>query len=237
MEKLRLKDLIDFRRRTDKRKITFKSQIEKREKAAREKKEKKQEGEKDGGDYWVSCVKAIEKTFKENNKQLLENKIKEIQIKLDSCNVRKTQLQYQANIDILHSFEEFDLDEVSPPTEFEVLHQSKSDEILLIKTLPIKANPTIVFSFQDGDFNKLGCISFIAQKGGFKNSELGIFCEANFRYLEKHYSDKYKIDPTNITVVDAVDIKIVRYNDVLNGDLISLLDSTIDEINYYQSKN
>lgn len=236
MVKLTLKDLIDFRRRTDKRKLVFKSQIEKREKASQEKKEKKQKGEKDGGDYWVSCVRAIEKSFKENNKQLVSEKIKEIQTKLDLCNVRKTQLQYQANIDILHGFEDFDFDEVRPSIKLEIVHQIKSDEILLIKSLPIKANPTIVFSFQNGGSNRLGCISFIAQKGGFKENELGIFCESNFRYLEKYFYGKYTLDPNNIIVVDAVDIKTVRYSDILNGDLLSLLDSTIDEINYYQDK-
>lgn len=228
MEKLTIKNLIEFRRRQEKNRKGYLNSLENKERKSKENKEEKQKG--GGGDYWISCLSTLENVFKENKKNLIQEKINELQIKFNLEDRPQFKNGYLANINILNGFGDFDFEEIRPLEEITILHQHKDKEILDLNSLPIKANPSIIFSFKKDDFTEIGAISFIAQKGGFKNSELGIFTETYYRYLEYNFSKDYKINTKFIIAVDAVDIKIIRYSDILKGDLLPLLEAIIEDI-------
>jgi len=66
MKKVTVKNLIKFRGKNDRTKITFVNNL---------RNEKKKSDDGSGGDYWISCLSAIRNTFKSNNIDLLDEKI------------------------------------------------------------------------------------------------------------------------------------------------------------------
>jgi hypothetical protein len=47
------------------------------------------------------------------------------------------------------------------------------------------------------------------------------------------YSKKYNINPKYCLIVDAVSKEVIRYNQILEGNIASLLNPTVDAINKY----
>jgi hypothetical protein len=221
MEKLTVKNLIDFRRKSDRTKLSFINNL-KREKAV--------EDSSGGGDYWISCLSAISNTFRDQNTDLLDKKIEYLKEKIKYTEDKRIKDQFQRNIDILINFEDFDFQHLKPSNDLTYHIQSKIKSILDIKGFPIEAKPNHVFSFSENNREVIGSIWFIAKLNGYTKSELGMFSDILYRYLDKHYSNDFYVNPSFCIAVDVFNGQEVNYAEIQNGNIPSLIDSTIDEI-------
>lgn len=221
MKKITIKNLIDFRKKSDRSKVTFLNSL----------KTEKSVSAEGGGDYWVSCVSAICNAFKRNDKRLLNEKVLEINEKLPHAAANITKTQYQRNIDILESFEDFDLDHVKPSSKIQILKKPKEKSIIEIDGLSIEAKPSHVFSFSENGSDEIGSIWFVAKLNGYDTNELGMFTDILYRYLDKHFSDKYFINKSFCIAVDVVSGREVRYTSLEDGSVPMLLEETIAQIN------
>lgn len=221
MDKIRIKDLIEFRNKKDGPRKTFVNNLKKE-------KQKKQDG--DGGDYWITSLSAISNTFRHNNTDFLQEKIDDLQEKIVVANHKNTKDQYKRNIDILIGFKEYDLDQIRPDADLK-FHKKPNDKSLInIKGIPVQAWPHHVFSFSINDSDEIGAVWFVTKLTGFKTSELGMFADILFRYLDTHYSKDFYVNPDYCIAVNASNGQEVNYQDILNGDVPVLIDSTIDEL-------
>lgn len=221
MKKVRVKDLIKFRAKNDLTKITFVRNL---------KKEKKKSDDSSGGDYWISCLSAIRNLFKLDDVDILEEKINLLQSKIEKYENKGTKIQFQRNIDLINSFKEYDYHYLKPNSSIEFLKQKKSNFLLDIKGLPIEAKPCHIYKFSENGSDEIGGVWFIAQLGGFKKSELAMFSDMIFRYLDKHYSKDFYINHEYCIAVDIFNGQEVRYFEIKNGEVPILIDSTIDEL-------
>ena len=221
MEKISLSKLIDFRRKTDKTKLSFINNINKAEIS---------ESDGGGGDYWVSCVSAINYIFKTDDTSFIEKKIDYLYAKIDQTEKKGTKDRFQKNIDILHVFEEFDYKHLKPSEELSFHKNSNSKSLININGVIIEIRPTHIFSYNNLDFKEIGAVWFIAKKNGFKQSELGMFCDIIYRYLVANYSNEYKINPSNCIAVDLFNGYDVNYSQIVSNEFPHLLDNTINDL-------
>jgi len=223
MEKITIKKLIEFRRKSDKSRLTLMTNLRK-EKAPGIEKPKDT-----GGDYWISCISALGKIFLTNDKDFIREKIDYLQTKIDAASDLRTKQRFQKNIDLLVCFEDFDFSSIRP-TEKLTYHKKQDDKaILLINDLPLYVNPYHVFSFSNKGINEVGAVWFIAQKNGFTTGELGMFCDVLHRYLVTHFSEDYIINPAYCIAVDIFKCQSINYTHIQSSDIVSFLDSTIEE--------
>jgi hypothetical protein len=99
-----------------------------------------------------------------------------------------------------------------------------------IKGLPIEAKPCHIFSFSENEKEEIGGVWFIAQLKGFTKSELGMFTDILYRYLDKHYSNKFYINPDYCFAVDLFNGQDVSYTEIKKGKIPILIDSTLDDL-------
>jgi hypothetical protein len=221
------------------RKITIKNVVNFRKKSARGKKnfavslkvEKVKVVLEGGGDYWASCLSALSNGFRSHNFEIIENKILDLKKKLSKANSTKVQAMYKRNIEVLSNYAPSDLKKWIPTKKLNFLHKHKSDFILPIKGLPIEAKPHHVFTFNKADIEQVGSIWFIAQLGGYSPEELGMFADAQYRYLKAHFSKKYPISVDYCVAVDAFNNYVVHFSELKTGAVPKILDATLDEIN------
>lgn len=221
MEKVTVKNLIEFRKKNDRTKITFVNNL---------KKEKTELDEGSGGDYWISCLSAIRNTFKYDNVDLLDEKINLLSDKIKVSEIKRIKDQFQRNIDIISNFKEYDFVQLKPSVEINFLKQTKYQTILNIKGLPVEAKPCHIFSFSQNNSEEIGGVWFIAQLDGFKKSELGMFTDILYRYLNNHYSKDFYVNPDYCIAIDLFRVQEVRYTEIENGSIPILIDSTLDDL-------
>jgi len=221
MEKVRIIDLVKFRRKTERSKKTFANNL---------KSWQKQKNDKSSGDYWISCLSTISNVFKFNNKALLKEKIDLLSSKIEATNDKRVKNRFQRNLDIVASFEDFDFEELKPEAELKFQNKPRKESILDIKDFPLQAKPDHVFTFSINGSDEIGAIWFIAQIGGFDKVELGMFADIIYRYLEKNYSKDYFVNSTYCTAVDVFKGQKVCYKDIENGKIPVVIEQTIDEI-------
>lgn len=222
MKKITIKKLIEFRGKNDRTKITLVHNLKKENIIS--------ENSTSGGDYWISCLSAIRNAFKYDNTDLLDEKISILNDKIRVSEIKKIKDQFQKNIDILNSFKDYDLLQLKPDADLIFLKQSKPQMILKIKELPIEAKPCHIFTFSKDGKNQIGGIWFIAQLKGFKKNELGMFADIIYRYLKKHYSKDYHINPFFCIAVDLYNGQEVNYSEILDGKIPVLIDSTLIDL-------
>jgi hypothetical protein len=221
MKKVTVKNLIEFRGKNDRTKITFVNNL---------KKEKEKTGDDSGGDYWISCLSAIRNTFKYDNPDLLDEKIKLLQDKIKVAEIKRIKDQHQRNIDIINNFKDYDFENLKPKVDLKFLTQPKYQSIIDIKGVPLEAKPCHIYSFSENNSEEIGGVWFIAQIKGFKKSELGMFTDLLYRYLNKHYSKEYYVNPRYCIAVDLFNGQEVNYTEIQNGKIPILIDSTIDDL-------
>lgn len=221
MKKVTIKNLIKFRGKNDRTKITFVHNL---------KKEKKKSDDGSGGDYWISCLSVIRNTFKNDNTDLLDEKIDLLRDKIKVSEIKRIKDQFQRNIDIVNNFKDYDFQHLKPNTDLTFLKQVKHQFLLDIKGLPVEAKPCHIFSFSENNSEEIGGIWFIAQLKGFKKSELGMFADILYRYLDKHYSKKFYVNPDYCIAVDLYNGQEVNYTEIKNGNIPILIDSTLDDL-------
>lgn len=221
MKKVTVKNLIEFRGKNERTRITFVNNL---------KKEKKKSEDASGGDYWISCLSAIRNLFKYDNEDLLDDKISELVEKIKVTEIKRIKDQFKRNIDILNNFKEYEIQHLKPNVDLSFLKQPKAKSLLDIKGLPIEAKPCHIYKFSENKSEEIGGIWFIAKLKGFKKSELGMFTDILYRYLDKHYSKDLYVNPDYCIAVDLFNAQEVNYSDIQNGNIPILIDSTLDEL-------
>jgi hypothetical protein len=221
MEKVTVKNLIEFRGKNDRTKITFVNNL---------KKEKINSDEASGGDYWISCLSAIRNTYKSDNADLLDEKNDLLQDKIRVSKIKRIKDQFQRNIDIINNFKDYDFRHLKPNVKLTFLTQPKNQSILDIKGLPIEAKPCHIFTFSNNNSEEIGGIWFVAQLEGFTKSELGMFTDIIYRYLNKHYSKDFYVNPDYCIAIDLYNGQEVSYLEIQNGKIPILIDTTLDDL-------
>lgn len=222
MEKIRVKELIEFRRKSERSKITLVNNLKSNKKL--------EDDTSPGGDYWVCCLSAIANTFRDNKIELLNEKINLLTEKIKTNGNKKIKDQFQRNIDILHNFRDFDFQDLKPNTELNFLTKPHHKSILNIKGLPIHVKPNHVFAFSKNDRKEVGAIWFIAKIDGFDKGDLGIFVDVLYRYLDQNFSKEFAVNTSYCIAVDVNKAQYVSYNELEEDRIPKLLENTIDEI-------
>ena len=221
MKKLSIKELIEFRNKTDKAKRGFVTNLK------LDKEKTKTEG---GGDYWVSSLSTLSNCYKNNNLQLILDKKNELTDKYETTEHARTKTMYKRNLNILNNYEDFNFNKWKPSSKIKFIKKNKDDSILNIKGFELKVTPNHVFSFQENDIEEIGAIWFIAQLNGFKNVELGMFTDILHSYLKKHFSKNYNINSKYCVAVDVFNNIDVNYLQLEKNKIQSILSPTLEEI-------
>lgn len=224
MEKISVKNLIEFRHISEKSKRTFVTNIKK------EKKPKSEDKKDGGGDYWVSCLSALSNVYSTDDTNLIDEKIEDLVERIDAAPDKKTKDRWQQNIDLLYNFGDYDFKSIKPNEDLKFHKKVTAQYIIKIDSLPIESKPHHVFSYSNNGFDEIGAVWFIAKKGGFTKSELGMFCDIMYRYLDTHYSTNYKINPAFCIAIDVFNCQDVSYSQLINGNVSYLLDITIADL-------
>jgi hypothetical protein len=218
MRKSSIKNLIEFRRFSKIRKASF---------VRRLKTKAEDKSNSDGGNYWVRSITALSSAFRYNDNQIVKDRLEAIQEDFEITDRKQTKVMYQRNMDILYNFEDYDFSTLRPSDELTFLSKPKEKSLLDIGGLPIQIIPNHIFSYEVNDKKYIGGIWFVTWLDGYKKSDLGINSEAIFTYLKKHYSKDYKIMPKDCIVVDASSMNVVTYQQIVDGEIPSLLGLTI----------
>jgi len=221
MKKLSVKDLVEFRYKSDKSKKTFVNNL---------KKDKEISAAEGGGDYWVSCLSAISQGYKLNSlKPILERK-EDLNKRYAGTEITKTKNMYKRNIDILSNYENFELAKLRPDKKIEFQIKSKEDSIMSLKGVELKATPDHVFTFERKDIDEVGAIWFVAKLNGLKKEELGMFTDLLYRYLKSHYSKEFRINPKYCIAVDVFSKQNVNYSQLEKNQVAPILSKTLEEL-------
>ena len=220
MKKLRILDLVEFNRKSDRSKLTHVTNFQK------EKNDSEKEKNESGGDYWVSCNSAIVKYFKSEDEKILRTKIDQLLKMIENSPRKQTKDRFQANIEIIQNFSSFNIKEIKPYQEISILKKEEKYPKIKIENLTIEVKPDVIFSFNE---NKIGSVWFLTKKGGFNSNELAMFSDILFRYINKTYSNKYEIIFDNLIVVDVFNSSYLTYNQVNEGEIKSPLIDVIKD--------
>jgi len=226
MQKITIKELVDFRRKSDRSKKNFAFKLKNRN--VKEKSEV--DSEESGGDYWVTSTSCVYNVFKHGNAELYDVKVDELRSKFENTEDKRIKSMYQRNIDILTSFKEFDFNELKPSNGLKYEKVPKIYKILTIDSFPLFVNPSLLFTYDKNGKQELGALWLIPKLNGFEKSELGMFCEILYRLLVKSYSDNYQISEDNCIAIDTFNAQKVIYTDLLKGNVPFLIDKTLNEI-------
>ncbi|QDW20477.1 hypothetical protein [Flavobacterium sp. KBS0721] len=221
MEKITVKQLIKFRGKSERTKITFVKNLDK---------EKIKSPDDSGGDYWISCLSAIRNTFKFDNADLLDEKINLLVDKINIEEDGRIKDQFQRNLDVVNNFKDYDFKHLKPDFDLIFLTQPKDHAILNIKGFPIEAKPCHIFTFSNKKSEEIAGVWFVAQINGFKKSELGMFADMIYRYLDKHHSKDFYVNPDYCIAVDLYNGQEVSYSEIQNGKVPILIDSTLEDL-------
>lgn len=221
MKKITIKNLIEFRGKNERTRITFVNNL---------KKEKDKSEDGSGGDYWISGLSAVRNSFKYDNEKLLDDKISGLADKIRVTEIKRIKNQFQRNIDILNSFKDYDLKHLKPDSNLTFLKQPKVKALLDIKGIPIEAKPCHIYTFSENNSEEIGGIWFIAKLNGFKKSELGMFADILYKYLDKYYSKDYYVNPNYCIAVDLFKGQEVNYSEIEDGEIPILIELTLDEL-------
>lgn len=222
MEKIRIKKLIEFRRKSERSRITLVNNL-KANKVL-------EDDSSSGGDYWISCLSAIVNTFKHETIELLSEKINLLIEKIKLTPDKRIKDEFQRNIDVLYNLGDFDFQELKPNAELIYLKKPTNKSILIINGLPIQVKPDHVFTFSINNSKEIGAVWFIAQLNGFDRGELGMFVDIMYRYLDKHYSKDFFVNTSYCIAVDVNKAQHVSYKDIEEGKIPQLLEQTVDDI-------
>lgn len=221
--KLPLKKLIEFRRLTPRSKNTFSNNLKRPKKISIG----------SGGDYWIRCISAISMAFKENDNSIVRERLDKLEDDYALPSSSQTKTMRKRNIDILQNYVNFDFSLLRPSQDLEFLSRPSSMSVVEMNSLPIQILPNHIFSYGSEDDRKIGGIWFITWQEGFKEGDMGIYSEALFRYLTENFSEDFYINPSNCIIVDISNMQTVRYSEILDGYIPSLIDETINDINKY----
>jgi hypothetical protein len=214
--------LVKFRRLSERSRLTFTNNL---------KIPKKPKADSGGGNYWVRSVSGISNAFKNKDNKFIQEKIDAVTSVYDSAKSDGTIMMYKRNLEILHSYTDFDFSTWCPSGDLQFL--ANPQLTLIVNDLPIQIIPNHVFSYDDKGEQKVGGIWFVCWLDGFKPDDLGIFSEALFRYLSFLHAKQYKVAPDYCSIVDVLTMERLSYQQVLEGKITPLLEHTINILNKY----
>ncbi len=221
MKKITVKNLVEFRKKSDKSKIIFINNL---------KVEKVKSDVDSGGDYWISCLWAIRNTFTSGDLSLLDKKIDLLNDKIKVSKINRIKNQFRRNIDIINNFKDYDFQYLKPMGLVTFLKQIKNQTILDIKKIPIESKPCHIFSFSQNNSDEIGGVWFVAQLNGFTKNELGMFTEILYRYLNIHYSKEFYVNQDYCIAVDLYSGQKANYTEIQKGTIPKLIDITLDNL-------
>lgn len=219
MKKLSISKVIEFSRKSEKSRSTFLKQHNKPKPPS-----------KGGGDYWISCISAVNHAFKNDDNSLITDKIEYLIGEIKNTPHKITKDMFQRNVDILYNFEVFNFSKWISTVQLTFLSKKTENSVIQINNIPIQVKPNHVFTFDDNGKAKIGAISFVSKLEGYKQNELAAFVDANYRYLNINYSNKFTIEPSLCLAIDMTNLNELSYDDIICGNVISLLDNTITDI-------
>lgn len=222
MKKLSIKDVVDFRKKSEQSKKTFVKNM---------KLDRKKTNQDSGGDYWISCLSAISNSFKSTDLQLIANKIDELEEKYEKTGSTRTKNMYKRNIDILRNYENYNFEKWRPSQKITFLKKHKEDSIISISGIELKVTPHHVFTLKRNGVNEIGSIWFIAKLNGLRIEELGMFTDILYRYLNTHFSNNYNINSSYCISVDVISNNDVNHSQLDKAEVPSILTSVLGEIN------
>ena len=224
MKKLTAKNLVDFRKKSDRGKRTFVENI---------KANKAPIPTEGGGDYWTASLSAVCKAYKQDDLNLVNEKITEVIAKLNGTNHTRSKTMFKRNIDILQKYLRMDLKQLSPVEKLSFPKKSTGSSVLTIRGLQVEvdAKRCYAYTFGKKDEESIGAIWFIAQVDGYRIEEVGMFCEMLYRFLKLNYSKQYQLSSKFCIVVDMVGGHVVNYAQVEDGTIQQILNPTLDAIN------
>jgi hypothetical protein len=225
MEKITIKELIEFRGKSGTRKKKFADKLK-----TKQPKVKVSTDENGGGDYWISSTSCIQNVFKSGDKDLYDDKIDDLHSRDQRAQIKHVKEKYQRNIDILMKFKDFELDHFKPHNDLLYQKVEQRNKILTVDGIPLYVAPGVLFSFEQNGRQYLGAIWLVPKLDGFTKDELGMFCEMLYRYMVKNYSDVYQISEEYCVSIDTFNAKSVRYTEFVSGAIPYLIDSTLKEL-------
>lgn len=226
MERITIKELIDFRRKADKSKRKAFAQKLK----TRTAKEKKEEENTGGGDYWITSTSCIYSVFKYGNAALYDSKIDELHERFEEADIKRTKSMHQRNIDILVAFKDFDFTDLKPDTNLKFEKVPKFSKVFTIDSFPLYVNPSLLFSYEINDKKEMGALWLIPRLNGFTKPELGMFCEILYRFMVKNYGGDFHILENYCIAIDTYSAQKVVYSELVNNEIPYLIDRTLEEI-------
>ena len=227
MEKIRIQELVDFKRLSnEKNKKNFANKLK-----TRKAKERLPEDEdKSGGDYWKTSTSCIYNVVKHKQHERYEKKISELAGKIEAADDNRVKSMHQRNITILNNFKDFQIDDIRPSSIFKFERVQKAHKILTVDDYPLYIDPSLLFAYKKRGKKELGAIWLVAKLHGFKKNELGMFCEILHQFLTRNYSDNYQISDDLCIAIDTFNAQKVSYKELLEGDVPLLIQKTIKEI-------
>ena len=227
MQKIAIKELVDFRRKSNdnaKKRFTYKL----KNRVAKEK--AKDDEDSKGGNYWVTSTSCIYNVFKHNKNDFYEIKIEELTNKRESTEDKKVKSMFQQNIDILNNFKDFNFDDIRPIKISKFVTVQKVHKVFAVDDFPLYLNPSLLFSHERNGKTEIGAIWLVPQIRGFKKDELGMFCEILHDFLIKNYSNDYQVSDDLCVAIDTFNAQKVVYEDMLKGEIPFLVRKILEEI-------
>lgn len=221
MRKLSVKNIVEFRRKSERSKRHFANDL---------KVEKKKEKSDDGGDYWVSCMSAINHSFRIDDPQPIIDRKDELKEKYDIVDDLRVKARHKRNKEILDHYERFDFKKWKPSRKIDVLKKQKHGFSLSIKGLEVQVNPQTIFSFEKDGKKEVGAIWFVARTKGLKREDVGMFADVLYRCVKAYYPKVGPVSSRYCIAVDVIDKVEVNYSQIEKGTVSPILNATLDEI-------
>ena len=219
IQKISIGNIIEFRRKSDKSKVTFINALKK----------VTAEPLESGGNYWRICSSTIGNCFRRDNKALIHEKIEDVIQRRDKAKAKHVKDMYERNIAILNSFEDYDFAKLKPKASVLYLPKPKNRALVNIKGIPVQVTPNYIYSFKELNIDKIGAIWLVVKLDGFDTTEIALFTDALFRYLKLNYK-KFEIAPDYCLALDLKNKRQVKYVQIQNEKVNSDLDSILEKI-------
>lgn len=221
INKIPVKKIVEFKRLSRRSQQTFANNLRKPR--------KKSDG--GGGDYWVRSNSAISTAYKHKDNSIIKERLDALEDDYALPSTKQTKIMRKRNIEILEKYVGFDFDPWWPASDLKFLSQPSDKAVIQMNSLPIHVKPNHIFTYDRNGRKSIGGIWFVTWLDGFKPSDLGIFSEGLHRYLTINYSGDYIISPASCITVDVSTVQAIGYDKILSGEVPSLIDATVSDIN------